>query len=79
MPDMHGQTLSEEWSASEKVIRIKDIFSQADCPEFGGDNTKVRGEQEHMLQPRTRVVYLPMINKLPAEPATMTAIMPGEE
>ena len=85
MPDMPGQTLSEEWSASEKVsinraneidfCFFKDIFSQADCPEFGGYNTKLCREQGHTLQPRTRVVYLPMINKTPAEPATMMAAM----
>ena len=32
-------------------------------------------EQPDTLQPRTKVVYLPVINKPPSEPSTMMAAM----
>ena len=43
-----------------------------DYPEY---NTRFCREQGHSVQPKTRVVYLPMINQPPTDPSTMMAAM----
>ncbi len=45
------------------------------CPEYHGYNTKVGHEQGHMLKKKTSIVYLPLIDKAPADPATIMSGM----
>ena len=85
MPNMPQFPLPEEQTTLESVSmnRAKEIdfkFFKAmnyseDCPEYNGYNTRLCREQGHSVQPKTRVVYLPMINQPPADPSTMMAAM----
>ena len=45
------------------------------CLEFNGYNTKMCREQGHSLAPMTRIVYLPLIDKPPAHPSTVTTVL----
>ena len=54
---------------------MKDMTTSPDCPEYHGYNTKVCREQGHMLKKKTNIVYLPLIDKAPADPATIMSAM----
>ena len=50
---------------------IKYMNASTDCPEYHGYNAKVCREQGHILKRKTSIVYLPLIYKAPADPATI--------
>lgn len=52
-----------------------DILFVGNCPEFNGYNTKLCREQGQTSQAKTKVVYLPLIDKPPAEPGTIMVAM----
>lgn len=54
---------------------MKDINASPTCPEYNGYNTRVCRQQGHMLKKKTNIVYLPLIDKAPAEPATIMSAM----
>ena len=54
---------------------MKDMNASADCPEYHGFHTKVCCEQGHFLKRKTSIVYLPLIYKAPADPATIMSDM----
>jgi hypothetical protein len=59
---------------------FKDIHGSDKCPEFNGYNTKLCREQGHMLKPKTKVVYLPLIDRAPADPSTiMTSMLKAKQ
>ena len=45
------------------------------CPEFNGYNTAIRQNQEHPLEPNTRVVYQPLIDMKPSDLNTMITVV----
>ena len=53
----------------------KDMSASADCPEYHGYNTKDCREQGHILKRKTSIVYMPLIDKAPADPATIMSAM----
>ncbi len=54
---------------------LQDICITVDCPEYNGYNTKLCREQGHTLKPQTNIVYLPLIDRPPADPATIMGAM----
>ncbi len=50
---------------------FKKIASSNSCPEYLGYNTQICREQGHAIQPKTRVIYLPLIDKPPTDYATI--------
>lgn len=54
---------------------MKDIVTVQNTPEFGGYNTKLSRLQSHSVRPKTRSVYLPLVDMAPAEPSTMLTAM----
>ena len=54
---------------------MKDMNASTDCPEYHGYNTKVCREQGHILKRKNSNVYLPLIYKAPADPATIMSDM----
>ena len=54
---------------------FKDMNDPEVCPEYNGYNTRICREQGHSILPKTRVVFLPMINQPPADPSTVMAAM----
>ncbi len=45
------------------------------CPELHGYNTKLSREQGHLPQPKTKVLYLPLIDMKPSDPDMMLIAM----
>ena len=59
---------------------FKDIHVCDQCPEFNGYNMKLSREQGHALKTKTKIVYLPLIDRPPANSATMmTALLRAQE
>ena len=54
---------------------MQDIISEDNCPEFIGYNTKICREQGHKMQPKTKIVYLPLIDKPPSAPETIASAL----
>lgn len=54
---------------------LRNIMTQDSCPEFHGFNTKLGREQGHLPQPKTKVLYLPLIDMKPSDPDTMLSAM----
>ena len=52
-----------------------DVQTSNECPEFNGYNAKLCREQGHVLKPKTKVLYLPLIDKPPADPSTIMKAM----
>ena len=59
---------------------LQDILAKEDCPEFHGYNTKLCREQGHLPQPKTKAIYLPLIDMKPSDPdTTLTAMVRVQE
>ena len=57
---------------------FKDIHVCDQCPEFNGYNMKL--SRKHALKTKTKIVYLPLIDRPPANSATMmTALLRAQE
>ena len=57
---------------------MKDMLSLDACPEWSGYNTRQTRAAGMTVKPEARVVYLPLINKVPSTPSTiLTAIEKG--
>ena len=54
---------------------MKDMNASTDCPEYHGYNTKGCREQGHIPNRKTSIVYLPLIDKASADPATIISAM----
>ena len=89
MPQMPDLTVSQDFLILQDVSKrraeendfafFQDILTSSKCPEFNGYNTKLCREQGHTLKPKTKVVYMPLIDKPPADPSTMmTAMLKAE-
>ena len=50
---------------------LRDVVSVENCPEYNGFNTRLCREQGHSIKPKTKVVYLPLMDSSPSDPATM--------
>lgn len=59
---------------------LTDVVKFDDCPEFNGYNTRLCREQGQFPQPKTKAVYLPLIDMPPADPDTiMTAMKKAQQ
>ena len=57
---------------------MKDIVTRESCPEWSGYNTQLARQTGMAIEPKAKVVYLPLIDKAPASPSTiLTAIEKG--
>ena len=54
---------------------LKDVVQSEGCPEFNGYNTRLCRERGETLQPKTKAVYLPLIDMPPAHPDTIMTAM----
>ena len=72
---LHHQEISRKRAAENDFAFLQDVISIDGCVEFNGYNTKMCREQGHSLAPKTRIVYLPLIDKPPAEPSTVTTVL----
>jgi hypothetical protein len=59
---------------------LQDVVTKPGCPEFNGYNTANSRDQGQTLKPKTKAVYLPLIDITPSDPDTMlTALVRAEE
>ena len=70
-----SQCISVNRARETDFMFINDIISEPNIPEFGGYNTRSSREQGHSIKPKTRAVYLPLIDMAPAEPNTVLTAM----
>ena len=81
MPELPEVHLPDEFKTHQCILNdraaeldfqfMQDMNTLLNCPEYNGYNTKVCREQGHMLKKKTKIVYLPLIDKAPADPATI--------
>ena len=63
----------------ERDLRFLIDVVQHDCPEFNGYNTRLYHNKGEVSQPKTKAVYLPLIDMPPAHPDTiMTAMIKAQ-
>lgn len=53
------------------VTFLRDVIKNETCPEYNGYNTNVTRDQGVSMQPKTKAVYLPLIDMTPSDPDTM--------
>ena len=57
---------------------MKDIVTLESCPEWSGYNTAMARKSGMAMKPKAKLVYLPLIDKIPSSPSTrLTAIEKG--
>ena len=57
---------------------MKDIVTRESCPEWSGYNTHLARQTGMAIEPKAKVVYLPLIDKAPTSPSTiLTSIEKG--
>ena len=52
---------------------FKDVLNEKSCPEYNGYNTRLCRDEGQSVRPKTKVVYLPLIDKTPSDPSTTEA------
>ena len=67
--------LAGDRAAEKEFFFLKDVVEKDDSPEFNGYNTRATRSEGQLLQPKTKVVYLPLINLPPANYETMLISM----
>ena len=81
MPPFPEYEVDEEFSKMQSVSRTRaenldfnfffDISFRKDCPEYNGYCTRVNREQGYSLRPKTQIVYMPLLDMVPATTTTM--------
>ena len=65
------QQVSNSRAEENDLQFLRDVISLENCPEYNGFNTKLCREQGHSTEPKTKVVYLPLMNSSPSDSKTM--------
>jgi hypothetical protein len=67
--------LSERRAKVLDIDFLRDVTNTEACPEYNGYNTRMTRQQGVSMQPKTKAVYLPLIDMTPSDPDTiMTAL-----
>ena len=48
-----------------------DFVSKDKCPEYNGKCYRLRNDQGLSIRPKTKIIYMPLLNIVPANPVTM--------
>ena len=67
--------VSQQRANESNLAFLTDTIKSDDCPEFNGYNTGLCREQGKYPQPKTKAVYLPLIDMPPAHPDTIMTAM----
>ena len=54
---------------------IKEVLTEPSVPDFAGYNTRKIRESGQLVQNETKVIYRPLINKMPSDPSTILTAM----
>ena len=66
------------WNRADEadLTFLQDVMTVKDCPEYNGYMIRSSREQGHVLQEKTKVLYLPLLNFKPSDESTMlTALL----
>ena len=69
------QAISERRASEFNYSFMKEIITKDGCPEYNGYSTKDARESGQYLKPKTKAVYLPLIDLKPSDPDTMLTAM----
>lgn len=69
------QVISKGRASEMDFAFLQDMNNTIDCPEYNGYNTRAARQQGHSAQPKTKAVYLPLIDMIPSHPDTMMTSM----
>ncbi|CAB3980023.1 Hypothetical predicted protein [Paramuricea clavata] len=70
-----GAILSERRAKVLDLAFLRDVTNTEAWPEYNGYNTRMTRQQGVSMQPKTKAVYLPLIDMTPSDPDTiMTAL-----
>ena len=70
VPDMNAN-MSQERAEECDFAFFQDIQSCNQCSELNGYNMKLSRDQGHTLKPTTKIMYLPLIDRPPADSPTL--------
>lgn len=74
------KVLSRQRADQTDAAFMEDVLTKDRCPEFNGYNTANSRQQGVSVQPKTRAVYLPLIDMIPSDPDTMmTALAQAQQ
>ena len=74
------QILAKTRASETDFAFLQDVVTEKKCPKFHGYNTRLCREQGHQPQPKTKAVYMPLIDMKPSDPDTiMTAMYLGQK
>ena len=78
LPFLCSQVTSVRRSQDLDYKFMKDIVTLEACPEWSGYNTVITRISGMAMKPKAKLVYLPLIDKIPLSPSTiLTAIERG--
>ena len=73
---MLAQQIISKGRASEMDFAFfQDMNNTLDCPQYNRYNTAAARRQGHSAQPKTKAVYLPLIDMTPSHPDTVVTSM----
>jgi len=74
------QVVSRQRAEEVDFAFMQDVVHQPNCPEYNGYNTSLARNQGRSPQPKTKTVYLPLIDLVPSHPDTiMTAMTEAQQ
>ena len=70
-----SQTINVKKAKSTDFQFIKEVLTEPSVPDFAGYNTKKIRESGQLTKNQTKVMYRPLINKMPSDPSTILTAM----
>ena len=70
-----SQVINVKEAKSTDFQFIKEVLTEPSVPDFAGYNTRKIRESGQLVQNKTKVIYRPLINKMPSDPSTILTAM----
>ena len=70
-----SQVINVKEAKSTDFQFIKEVLTEPSVPDFAGYNTRKIRESGQLVQNETKVIYRPLINKMPSDPSTILTAM----
>ena len=67
--------ISKEKSENWDFNFLKESVTKHNVPDYGGYNNKIKRNESQQNRPKSNIVYLPLIDKRPADPSTVLTTM----
>ena len=70
-----SQVINVKEAKSTDFQFIKEVLTEPSVPDFAGYNTRKIRESGQLVKNETKVIYRPLINKMPSDPSTILTAM----